>query len=1034
MRKLLLLALVMALANPADAARRVTVAQLEQTLSASLAAHHGDADTAHQLADLELTERLTSATLDRFAATLKLEPRTALALQLLADQSAFLTPPAGEQPATAPPDAAEQQRIIAAARGYAVANWGQLPNFFVTRTTIRFDDTPQAARPGEWPVRLGLHKVGASSRQITFRAGREVEDPAPGSKAAAGELGLRSWGEFGPALSVVLSDMAAQPATFSHWEQTPGGFAAVFRYEVPRASSHYGVSYCCVNNPAGWIQVGGGRHASSEPVNMRTVGDLQPFHETPGYHGTIAIDPATGAVLRLTIEASLSNGDPLLRAATMIEYGPVTIGERGFICPIRSLALSVEQAGHGGASATAQNGAGDGSAWSRPLAGSNAATVLLLNETRFTDYHRLGSTARIVTAEADAGAEATAPVATPELPNATPPAPPSSPELAPNPAPTEPAPAVAAAPPPPAEPVVPEITLAAAAGVPDLPRSDSFALKVTSRLVDVGLVAYDKKGRPVTDLQTGDLEVYDNGKRQEIRSFGLAESAPASPPVPAPAAPSPEPTAPTFSNRAPEPVPSTSPTPTVSAGSTVLLIDEGHIAWADMSYARGEMLRFLHSLKPGERVGLYTMNGLGFRVLTEATTDHAALIARMEKFMPTAQSVSAAQDEETRNRQHFDEVHNSADLNSVNGNHIDVPDSDQPIDPQLMTMGDDPTRASFVVLAQVARHLAAQPGPKKLVWVSSDNVLAEWTDQRVGIEKSPTDLRNFALRAQEAMNEAHAAVYPFDVSQLESGTITADLQHRNVELNQAAKDIASLPGNAGSVGRNPTAGRISAAMSQDLHPVQGPVRDVAAATGGRVIRRSGDLAGQLNTILDDGHATFLLSFSPEGPADGQYHAITVKLAKRHDLTLRYRTGYIFEKEPATLGERFRQAVWRPRDVSEIAVTATAAAQGGGVDVTLAVSARDLAMEQQAGRWMDKLDIFFIQRDDTGLHARVEGQTLGLRLRPQTFERLMAGGVPFERVVPLRPQTASLRVVVVDENSGRMGSVTIPQDALHGMRP
>jgi len=52
------------------------------------------------------------------------------------------------------------------------------------------------------------------------------------------------------------------------------------------------------------------------------------------------------------------------------------------------------------------------------------------------------------------------------------------------------------------------------------------------------------------------------------------------------------------------------------------------------------------------------------------------------------------------------------------------------------------------------------------------------------------------------------------------------------------------------------------------------------------------------------------------------------------------------------------------------------------------------MEQQAGRWMDKLDIFFIQRDDAGLHARVEGQTLGLRLKSQTYQRLLTTGVPF----------------------------------------
>ena len=136
-------------------------------------------------------------------------------------------------------------------------------------------------------------------------------------------------------------------------------------------------------------------------------------------------------------------------------------------------------------------------------------------------------------------------------------------------------------------------------------------------------------------------------------------------------------------------------------------------------------------------------------------------------------------------------------MNSVNGNHTEVADGSTPIDPQLMTMGDDPARGAFVILTQVARHLASIPGHKKVVWVSSDNVLASWQDQTVGIEKSPKDERAFALHVEETMNEAHAAVYPFDVSQLEGSAITADMQHRNVELTQAAADTASLaPGSA----------------------------------------------------------------------------------------------------------------------------------------------------------------------------------------------------------------------------------------------
>jgi hypothetical protein len=205
---------------------------------------------------------------------------------------------------------------------------------------------------------------------------------------------------------------------------------------------------------------------------------------------------------------------------------------------------------------------------------------------------------------------------------------------------------------------------------------------------------------------------------------------------------------------------------------------------------------------------------------------------------------------------------------------------------------------------------------------------------------------------------------------------------------------------------------------------------VADATGGRIIRRSGDLAAALAGVVEDGHATYVVSFYPQGPADDQYHTISVKLTgKQRGLTLRYRTGYLYFKEPSTLKDRFQQAVWRPMDVSEISVTAGVTPSNSGAKIKLDILAADLGLQQQADRWMDKLDIFFIQRDDAGIHAQVEGQTLGLRLKSSTYQSLLASGVPFEHIVRLKPGMGSLRVLLVDENSGRMGSVTIPGPAL-----
>jgi VWFA-related protein len=1064
MRKAILLTLLAMTAFSAGAARRVTVAQLSEILAAATAGHHSDEDIARQVGGLELSERLTDPTLDRFAARMPLQPRTALALQMLADQSAFLDPPPDELPATAPPDDVTQQQMLEAARANAVQTWVRLPNFFVTRTTNRFDDLPHAAAKGDWPVRAGLQPVGTTSRQITFRDGKEVLDSTTAETSANGkaleELGLRSWGEFGPALTVVLADMAHHKAVFTHWEQTAAGLTAVFRYEVPKEASHYLVAYKAMNeNVLGRTQFGyNGRSRSAQQVaNIPKENELKTYRETPAYHGEIAIDPTTGAVLRITIQAELSSGNPLRRAQTMIEYRPVAIGDRKFICPVRSLAMSEEPTSMALSqrSQMALNGMGDDSLWQSPLSQPVTSTTLLINESSFTNYHRLGSTSRIIPEGAVAGAaspdsatpapsdhpdtpEPATPAAAAPAPGASPPSGPQAEAKVAAVAPPSPPPAEAHASPPaaPAEPVVPEISMAAVKGVPDVPANEptppgGFSIKVVSRLVDVSVMAYDKKGHPVTDLKADDFEVYDNGRKQEVRFFSHAPASAVPPPPPGATQTTPFVT---FSNRVSDPAAPAAPAQSSEAGATILLIDESHVAWADLNYARSQMLEFLGKLAPTERVGLYSMTGLGFRVLIEATTDHAALIARLKSFMPTAQSVSNAQDEETRNRQQFNEVHNQADLNSVNGNHIDVSDADQPVDPQLMTMGSNPARASLIILTQVARHLSAMAGHKNLVWVSSDNVFANWQDQQVGIDKSPKEVQAFAVHVQEAMNDAHTAVYPFDVSQLEGGAVNADIQHRNVELTQAAADNAATAAAAGGPAQSSGVhdlqpGRVTAEMSQDLHPIQGPIREVAAATGGRTIRRSGDLAAALNGIVEDGHATYQLSFSPQGPADDQYHTIVVKLTGRRGLSLRYRTGYLFQKEPATLKDRFQQAMWRPLDVSEIAVSADVEPSGGGASVRVNIAASDLEMEQLGGRWTDKLDIFFIQRDDAGLHAHLEGQTLGLKLKSSTYQNILPKGVPFERAVELRPGMASLRVLVVDENSGRMGSVTIPSLAM-----
>lgn len=375
---MLLLALIANAPLVSQAARRVTVAQLKRTLTADIAVHKGAADIARQIGTMQLTERLTNITLDRLGAPFIGSP-VAAALQLLADQSAFLSPPASELPATAAPNNATRERILEAARQYILHTLPGLPDFLAMRTTLHYDNSPYPIREGQWPVRAGLHLVDRSSREISVRDERENRLPAQGAAFWRQNSGLISGGEFGATLGMILVDTSKGAIIWSHWEQTAAGLTAVYDYSVPRSASHFAVLTSLSPQPAiGVFDTPGGGARGTLGIGARPMAGSSDdsIHRTEAaYHGSLSIDPATGTVLRITIEAELKSGS-LLRAAIMVQYGPIKVGNSTFICPMRSVALS--------------------KAFTDPQTIAGDAATAWLNKTFFTNYHRFGSTVRIL--------------------------------------------------------------------------------------------------------------------------------------------------------------------------------------------------------------------------------------------------------------------------------------------------------------------------------------------------------------------------------------------------------------------------------------------------------------------------------------------------------------------------------------------------------------------------------------------------------------------------------------------------------------
>ena len=378
-RKWATVAVIALTALPCRASRQVSVAQLEKVLQADAAARKNAEDVVRQLAGMELTERLTNTDLERLATPFE-GTAVAAALQLLSDQSQFRPPPASGIPATAPPDAATQQRLLAEARNYVRQTLTRLPDFMATETTRHYNDSPYAMKKNEWPMRTGLHLVDSSSREISIRDERESHLPSQGSALWQQQRGLISGGEFGATLAMILTDTDQGKVTWGHWETTGQGVEAVFDYAVPRGASHFAV-ISALERPSRWemsaMSPGGGGVAGIGVRPGAGGGGASVDRTEAAYHGSLWIDPATGTILRITIEADLKGG-ALRRAAILVRYTPVAIGGSTFICPAQSLALSAAVAN------TEDVEQGAPTEW--------------LNVTEYANYHRFGSSVRVVPA------------------------------------------------------------------------------------------------------------------------------------------------------------------------------------------------------------------------------------------------------------------------------------------------------------------------------------------------------------------------------------------------------------------------------------------------------------------------------------------------------------------------------------------------------------------------------------------------------------------------------------------------------------
>lgn len=522
---------------------------------------------------------------------------------------------------------------------------------------------------------------------------------------------------------------------------------------------------------------------------------------------------------------------------------------------------------------------------------------------------------------------------------------------------------------------------------------DNSTIRVSTRLVQISVVAH-QKNRPVSDLTKREFTVLDQGKPRTISLFSVSSSKDEIK-KPSPLPPN------TFSNYVEHQAnrPST---------TTIILFDSINTPVDAQIYARRELLKFVKELQLQDRIALYVL-GRSLKVLIDFTAD-AGEIQRTLASLSTIQSLEVAAAQSAPS----DVLSNPKDVSqnvTVNGN-LDIADQ---MEANFIT--ETSAEITLQALEAIANHVASLPGRKNLVWVTGGFPFAINLDTfHPFLER-----RTFAeetKRATRLLNEANVAVYPVDARGL------IGFQPFSGPEAGGPRAVALLP---------PRRPGQAAPIDHYAESIDS-MKHLAGLTGGRAFYDNMDIKGAVRSAMEDTAVTYTLGFYADAATlDDKFHDIKVQV-DRKGVDVRYRQGYFAFKDELHSDQQRRQeladALWSPLDSTAVPLIMRLEPvdqpEPGLLRAYLAADLRSLAIEQQAnGHWAGGVDVLLVQQDKSGKTLGSSLQTLNLDLDKSNREGLLKTGVPLGKYLRPKPGLATVRAIVMDRASGKIGSLIVP---------
>jgi len=488
-------------------------------------------------------------------------------------------------------------------------------------------------------------------------------------------------------------------------------------------------------------------------------------------------------------------------------------------------------------------------------------------------------------------------------------------------------------------------------------------LRTSTYVVEVSVVGTESDGSAAGDLDATAMRVWDNGVPQTISTV---EKLPPEKTVRADA-----PAPPFFSNRQqPE---------TRAQVLTVILFDAINTDWVDQMRARKAVMSVVKVRPASERLAVFVL-GNTLRALHDFSSDRDSLLRKLDSFWG---DLAYGQDFDPEETTPTGSGTGDPGLNSAG------------LPPRLAALaGSNKIMDSLYALEAVANYVKDAPGRKNLIWVTGGFPLIigmpDGSNTSQTSEQRPADVSAFGqefAKTLRALNSAEVSVYPIDARGL---TISPN----------AYKNIATM-------------------------------REFAAGTGGVAYYNRNDLDRGVRGALDETREVYFLTYTPRPfTEDGSFHQIRVETAHR-GIQLRYRQGYyapgLRSAQKVKPAARLREAVYAPVPVSQIGLDARLEPNLGkdaDLELVLRIDGADLDLAPREGKWSGEVSLIVLQVGPAGEQLGGFRQIVRLNLSRENWQKMLQGGLIHKASVPRNANTASLRIGLLDQRSGRVGSLRV----------